>query len=64
MSPWDAKSFMKHKEGMSKRQASMGAKIANGILASCLKSGKGQGECEGIAIATALKKIGSKRVMK
>ena len=60
--PWTSESFMKKKEGMSKSQAKKGAKIANEILASCLKSGKEQGECEGIAIATALKKLKSKRI--
>ena len=64
MSPWDAKSFSKHKSGMTKSQAKKGAKMANDILASCLKSGKDQSTCERIAIATTLKRLGSKRLLK
>lgn len=59
--PWNSESFMKHKSGMSKSQARIGARIANGILKSCLVSGKSNEECERIAIATALKKVSSKR---
>lgn len=59
--PWDWKSFKKHKEGMSESQARKGARMANNILKSCLKSGKGQDVCERIAIATTLKNISSKR---
>lgn len=63
MSPWDAKSFSKHKSGMTKSQAKKGARMANSILTSCLISGKDQSTCEGIAIATVLKKIKSKRLL-
>ncbi len=61
--PWTGASFKKHKKGMGKAQSSRGAKIANNILASCLKGGKKQADCERIAIATALKNIsrGGKR---
>ena len=62
--PWDYKSFMKHKQGMSIGQAKKGARMANDILASCLKEGKEQKECERIAIATTLKNItrGGRRI--
>ena len=61
---WDYKSFMKHKKGMSMGQAKKGARMANDILASCLKEGKEQKECERIAIATTLKNItrGGRRI--
>lgn len=61
--PWTPKKFMVHKQGMTIGQAKRGASIANGVLKSCLKSGKSQKVCEGIAIATALKNIskGGKR---
>lgn len=55
--PWTAETFMVKKRGMSKSQAKKGAKMANLILASCLKSGKKQDHCEKIAIATTLKNI-------
>ena len=62
--PWTWEDFQKKKEGMSKLQAKKGAKMANSILASCLKSGKDLSTCEGIAIATTLKRLGSKRIVK
>lgn len=60
--PWTSETFKKHKQGMSKSQASRGARMANAILKSCLAQGKSQKDCERIAIATALKKIKSKRI--
>jgi hypothetical protein len=62
--PFTAQSFKKHKKGMTDAQAKKGARIANGILKSCLKSGKSQSTCDRIAIATALKNVikGAKRV--
>ena len=62
--PWDAKSFSKHKQGMSKSQAKKGVRMANKILFSCLKNGGTQENCERIAIATTLKRINSKRLLK
>ena len=62
--PWTWEKFQKHKEGMTKSQAKKGARMANSILASCLISGKDQSTCERIAIATTLKRLGSKRVVK
>lgn len=62
--PWTTDTFKKHKSGMSKSQAKKGAKMANAILSSCLKGGDKQENCERIAIATTLKRLGSKRVVK
>ena len=61
--PWDWKSFKEKKKGMTESQARKGARMANHILASCLKGGKSQDTCERIAIATTLKNItrGGKR---
>lgn len=62
--PWTAETFKKHKLGMTKSQAKKGARMANSILKSCLASGKDSETCERIAIATTLKRLGSKRVVK
>lgn len=61
--PWTPKQFRKKKEGMTEGQARKGSIMANKILASCLKDGKKQSDCERIAIATTLKNItkGGKR---
>lgn len=60
--PWTAETFQKHKKGMNKIKAKRGAKMANAILSSCLKNGGEQEDCERIAIATTLKRLGSKRL--
>jgi len=38
--------------------------IANGVLKSCLREGKSQKICEGLAIATALKKVKERKMTK
>lgn len=62
--PWTAETFKKHKEKMTKAEARKGARMANSILKNCLADGKGQETCERIAIATTLKRLGSKRLLK
>jgi len=55
--PWAWKQFQGKKKGMTEGQARKGARMANKILASCLKDGKKQSDCERIAIATTLKNV-------
>ena len=52
--PWDNSDVSRfNKKLTSKKDKETWVKIANGTLASCLKSGKDNSKCEGTAIATA-----------
>ena len=59
--PWDSESFQQHKRRMTEARSKKRARMANRILSSCLRKGGKQGDCERIAIATALKRLSSKR---
>jgi len=65
--PWTAKDANKHKDGLTSAQSKKWARIANGVLRTCLAEGGKQNECEGKAIRIANTnciKTASKRLLK
>lgn len=54
--PWDASGAHKHKHGMSDKQASKWAKIANAVLKAC--QSEGGKDCEGRAVRVANSRVG------
>jgi len=56
--PWDVKGAHKHKKGLSKSQAKKWARIANGVLKTCLAENKSEKECEARAIRIANASVG------
>lgn len=51
--PWSIKDVDRHKKGLSKKQKEKWVKVANSVLASCLKEGGKQKDCEAKAIRIA-----------
>lgn len=51
--PFNEESADKHKKGLSDPQKKKWAKIANGVLRTCLAENKSEGECDGRAIKIA-----------
>jgi len=60
--PWDKNSAKKHRKGMTDKEASKWASIANSVLKSCLSDGGSQKECEGKAIRVANSKVGGAKM--
>ena len=56
--PWEAGDATKHKKGLSEKEATKWARIANAILDNCVDAGKSVEDCEASAIRIANSKVG------
>ena len=58
--PFDKKSALKHKKGLSESEQSKWASIANSVRSACLKKGSRESFCDGKAIRIANSQVGKK----